>query len=196
MFAKALGAEVYAFSHSSNKKEDAFKLGADHFIDTSVKGFEKPLEGEIDLIVTTASNVKSLPMSEFLTTLAVHGRLIYVGMPEEKLPQVTAQELSNNGCFIGSSHIGSKKEMLQMLQVAADKGIKAWKNIIPMKNAADGIMAVKNNTVRFRTVLQQGGWIMPASLSNIDILLSRSYGILILSDHVGKIERKVKEWTL
>jgi len=155
MFAKALGAEVYAFSHSPNKKEDAFRLGADHFVDTSIKGFAEPLAGEIDLIISTASNTKSLPFSDLLSTLSVHGRLIYVGMPEDKLPQVTAQELSSNGCFIGSSHIGSKKEALEMLQLAADKGIKAWKNVIPMKNAADGINAVVNNTVRFRTVLEQ-----------------------------------------
>jgi len=152
MWAKALGAEVYAFSHSASKKEAALKLGADHFIDTSIKGFEKPLQGEIDLMISTASDVQKLPFSEFLSTLAVHGRLVYVGMPEDKLPQVRAQELSNNGCFIGSSHIGNKKEALQMLQLAADKGIKTWKNVILMKNAADGIMAVENNTVRFRTV--------------------------------------------
>jgi len=156
MWAKALGAEVYAFSHSASKKDDALKLGADHFIDTSKKGFAEPLAGEIDLIISTASNVKSLPLAEFLSTLSVHGRLVYVGMPEDKLPQVTAQKLSSNGCFIGSSHIGSKKEALQMLQLAADKGIKTWKNVIPMKNAADGIMAVEKNTIRFRTVLQQG----------------------------------------
>ena len=112
--------------------------------------------GEIDLIVSTASNTNKLPLSEFLSTLSVHGRLVYVGMPEDKLPQVGAQELSNNGCFIGGSHIGSKKEALQMLQLAAEKGVKAWKNVIPMKSVADGIMAIENNTVRFRTVLQQG----------------------------------------
>jgi alcohol dehydrogenase (NADP+) len=156
MWAKALGAEVYAFSHSASKKDDALKLGADHFIDTSKAGFSEPLAGEIDLIISTASNVNSLPLSEFLSTLSVHGRLVYVGMPEDNLPQVTAQKLSSNGCFIGSSHIGSKKEVLQMLQLAADKGIKTWKNVIPMKNAADGIMAVEKNTIRFRTVLQQG----------------------------------------
>lgn len=37
MFAKALGAEVYVFSHSDHKKEDAKKLGADHFVISSDK---------------------------------------------------------------------------------------------------------------------------------------------------------------
>ena len=37
LFAKALGAEVYAFTHSSGKMEDAKKLGADHVVDTNNK---------------------------------------------------------------------------------------------------------------------------------------------------------------
>ena len=37
LFAKAMGAEVYAFTHSSNKMEDAKKLGADHVVDTTDK---------------------------------------------------------------------------------------------------------------------------------------------------------------
>ncbi|KAG9080343.1 NADP-dependent alcohol dehydrogenase [Ceratobasidium sp. UAMH 11750] len=32
LFAKALGAEVYVFSHSARKEQDAKKLGADHFV--------------------------------------------------------------------------------------------------------------------------------------------------------------------
>lgn len=35
LFAKALGAEVYVFSHSNSKEEDARKMGADHFVVTS-----------------------------------------------------------------------------------------------------------------------------------------------------------------
>lgn len=155
IWAKALGAEVYAFSHSPSKKEDALKLGADHFIDTSNKSFAEPLAGEIDLIISTAS-VANLPLADYLSTLSVHGKLMYVGMPEDPLPPIRAQQLFGNGCFLGSSHVGSKKEAIQMLQLAADKGLKTWKQVIPMKDAAKGIQAVVNNTVRFRTVLEQG----------------------------------------
>lgn len=37
LFAKALGAEVWAFTHSPDKMEDAKKLGADHIVDTNKK---------------------------------------------------------------------------------------------------------------------------------------------------------------
>ena len=37
LFAKALGAEVYAFTHSKDKMDDAKQLGADHVVDTTNK---------------------------------------------------------------------------------------------------------------------------------------------------------------
>lgn len=37
LFAKALGAEVYVFSHSARKQADALKMGADHFVVSSDK---------------------------------------------------------------------------------------------------------------------------------------------------------------
>jgi alcohol dehydrogenase (NADP+) len=37
LFAKALGAEVWAFTHSPNKVEDAKQLGADHIVNTGDK---------------------------------------------------------------------------------------------------------------------------------------------------------------
>ena len=44
LFAKAMGAEVYAISRTSRKKEDAMKLGADHFIATKEeKGWAQKL---------------------------------------------------------------------------------------------------------------------------------------------------------
>lgn len=37
LFAKALGSEVFAFTHSPQKMDDAKELGADHVIDTNDK---------------------------------------------------------------------------------------------------------------------------------------------------------------
>lgn len=37
LFAKAMGAEVFAFTHSKEKTDDAKKMGADHVIDTTNK---------------------------------------------------------------------------------------------------------------------------------------------------------------
>lgn len=58
--------------------------------------------------------------------LDMHGKLITVGIPEGKLPPFDVHGLVSNGCFFGGSAIGSKKEALEMLDLAAENGIKPW----------------------------------------------------------------------
>ena len=72
-FAKALGAEVVAFSHSSRKKEDAFKLGADRFVETGEKGFELPLQGTLDIIIVSTTLVSLLKSR----VAHLHTRLVF-----------------------------------------------------------------------------------------------------------------------
>ncbi len=64
MFAKALGAEVFAFSHSTDKEADARKLGADHFVVTS-SGFEEKHQMALDIIVSTRDAGESFPMEDY-----------------------------------------------------------------------------------------------------------------------------------
>lgn len=157
LFAKALGAEVYAFTHTKDKMQDANELGADHVIDTNEKDFAKPLQGKLDLIVTTMDAHPELPIKEFLSMLYVHGRLVNVGIPDmdKPLPTLHAFDLVPNGAYIGGSHIGSKEECLRMLKLAAEKGVKPWIEEMPMKDVKKAIEAVGDNTVRYRCVLVQ-----------------------------------------
>lgn len=57
LFAKAMGAEVIAFSRSEGKKEDALKLGADKYIATGsdVKAALKDHGRSLDLVICTIS---------------------------------------------------------------------------------------------------------------------------------------------
>lgn len=153
LFAKALGAEVTVFSRGDAKKADALKMGADVYVSTSEEGFSKGIERSLDVVVCTASNA-NLPLTELLLTLGIHKDFVFVGMPEEGY-KIRSNMLSGNGAAIKSSHIGSKPEVVQMLKLAADKGVKPWVQVIPMKDADKAMFAVKDNTVRYRTVLVQ-----------------------------------------
>lgn len=65
--------------------------------------------------------------SEFSSRmLDVHGKLITVGLPDNNLPEMAPVALVSNGCFLGGSRIGSKREALQMLDIAAKKHVKPW----------------------------------------------------------------------
>ncbi len=98
-----MGAEVVAISHSPAKKEDALKMGATEFISTkeTPDWAEKLAQNPLDLIVSTASS-NAVDLKAILSVLNVHGRLIYVGMPEDAF-EVRSQHLAGNGAFLGES---------------------------------------------------------------------------------------------
>lgn len=63
LFAKALGANVTAISHSERKKEDAMKLGASKFIATHSGGEQDfaPHARSLDLIIATTNDPEVRP---------------------------------------------------------------------------------------------------------------------------------------
>lgn len=56
--------------------------------------------------------------------------------------------------FAGS-HIGSKQEAIKMLNLAAEKNIKPWIEVMDMKECPTAIQRVEKNDVRYRFVLRQ-----------------------------------------
>ncbi|EMD37733.1 hypothetical protein CERSUDRAFT_105645 [Gelatoporia subvermispora B] len=158
MWAKAMGAEVYAFTHDPSKIGDCQKLGADHVIDMTEKEFWKPLAGTLDLIISTIDVFeKNMPLSSYLSMLYVHGKFITCGIPDASnhLPPLHSFDLGGNGCLVGGSHVGSKKEILEMLELARSKGIRPWIEELPMKDVAKALEGVKDNKVHYRYVLTQ-----------------------------------------
>ncbi|TFK98002.1 GroES-like protein [Pterulicium gracile] len=157
-FAKALGADkVVVFSHSANKKEDALSLGADEFVMTTDEKALEAQTGKIDLFLNTADVANKshggIPLPTLLKTLRLHGRLIIVGIPDDKF-EFGTMELMGNGGMIGATHIGSKKEVLEMLDLVQKKGIKGIIQSYPMKDVAKAVKSVKENTARYRIVLK------------------------------------------
>ena len=70
LFAKALGAEVYAFSHGTSKEADARKMGADHFVVTN-PGFHEDHQLELDIIISTRDAAEGFPLAEYLSCVIV-----------------------------------------------------------------------------------------------------------------------------
>ncbi|KAL7960485.1 hypothetical protein V8C34DRAFT_312590 [Trichoderma compactum] len=155
MFAKALGAETWAISRTRAKEADARKMGADGFLATSEKDWTKGHEMTFDLIVNTANSFEGFALGEYLSLLDVHGRWNSVGLPGGEGVSVRNQDFLGNGCFIGSSHLGSRKEMLEMLDLAATKGIHSWVEKIPISK--EGLQQAMNrladSSVRYRSCM-------------------------------------------
>lgn len=111
------------------------------------------------MIISTADIVNgSLPINDYLSTLWVHGAFITVGLPDATSPLPTLhpmQAFAGNGCLLGGSHVGSKKECLEMLELARTKNVRPWIETLPMREAGKALENVKTNKARYRYILIQ-----------------------------------------
>jgi alcohol dehydrogenase (NADP+) len=153
MFAKALGAEVTAISHTSSKSADATKMGASHFIATNTDNWSEPHARSLDIILCT-SFAKDYPLEEYLSMLDIGGTMIYVGIPESALPPLPPTLMIGNNSALRGSNTGSKKEVIEMLKLAADQGIKSWVEELPMEKCVEAIEKLTRGEARYRIVLK------------------------------------------
>jgi len=156
LFAKALGAETYVISRSRKKEADAKAMGANGYLATADgKNWNEGHIMTFDLIVNTASSNEGFDLGAYLKLLDVHGRWISVGLPEGEGQMVKTQDFLTNGCLIGGSHLGSRKETLAMLKLAAEKGIKSWVEEIDISEGGlkEALTRLHANDVRYRFTL-------------------------------------------
>lgn len=153
-FAKALGADVWAISRSRAKEADAKSMGADGFLATSEEGWNEPHKMTFNLIISTASSFNEFQLSQYLSLLDVHGRFNLVGLPADDI-KVSTFTFIDNSCFIGATNLASRREVLEMLDVAAAKGIKSWVKEIPISTEGiqKAIAQIEDSSVRYRSCL-------------------------------------------
>ncbi len=147
-FARALGYEVTAISSLPEKKEEALKLGAHHFIVSSDTVALRDVAYGFDLLLCTASsNVKWEPLLEILKK---KGKLILAGFPDISLnsTDVVAHQLSIVGSFLGN-----RATMREMLIFAQEHSILPMIETMPMSQVNEAIQRLRENKVRYRIVL-------------------------------------------
>lgn len=153
LFAKALGAEPVAISHSAKKKEDAEKLGAVQFISTGEdKNWIKENARTLDGIVCTA-NSHEMPIYDYAKLLKPGAQIIFVGIPEEKLDPLQLAPLIYGNVSFGGSLIGGSAAITEMLKVAAKSNVKTWIEKRSMKEANQADKDLDAGKPRFRYVL-------------------------------------------
>lgn len=156
MVAKALGADVTAFSRSNAKLEDAMKMGCSRFIATKDEGWEKNLVDEFHLILNCASGVTSLPLPKVLSTLKVNRDFISVGLPHlGHAFEVSPRILLRDGAKVGASLLGSRKEILELFDLVATHDFKPWVETIDIDEAGvhKALTRLEEGDVRYRFTL-------------------------------------------
>lgn len=155
-FANALGANVIAFSRSSSKKEQALSMGAHGFVATGEeKDWASKYTDKFDFILNCASGIDGLNLNEYLSVLRVDARFVSVGLPPVKDNfEVSPFSFLQSASSFGSSLLGSKKEALYMLQLAAENKVKPWIEEVPIsaESCGQALTRCDKGDVRYRFV--------------------------------------------
>lgn len=151
----ALGAETYALTHSPHKVEDCKKLGAKDVIVTSKDGWAKPWKYKFDFILNCSDMTNEFDLPTYFSLLKPGSDFHMVGLPDKPLPELMAQTFAGNAPKLTGSHLGNHKEMEDMLQLAAAKGVKPWVETIDIseKGCQEAVERLKANKVHYRFTL-------------------------------------------
>jgi alcohol dehydrogenase (NADP+) len=155
LWAKALGAEVWALSTSDSKKDDALKLGATGFINTRSENWAEPHKFKFDYLINCANATDKFNLSDYFSILKVNGIFHNVGFPNNPINNLQVQIFAPTGCYFGASHIGNRPEMIAMLDLAAKKGVKSWVETIDIseEGCAQAVKRLDANDIKYRFTL-------------------------------------------
>ncbi len=147
--AKAMGADVTVLSHSPNKKDDALKLGADHFLATKDESVFQKHARSFDVILDTVSARHDY--NAYLELLKRDGTMILVGVPEPS--PLAAPVLIMQRRKLTGSLIGGIRETQEMLDFCAKHGVAADVEVIPIQKINEAYERMVKNDVRYRFVI-------------------------------------------
>jgi D-arabinose 1-dehydrogenase-like Zn-dependent alcohol dehydrogenase len=151
-FARAMGFETIAINRGTGKEDDARKLGAHHYIDSTANDPAEALKalGGATVVLATAGN--SSAMAATVGGIAPQGELVTVGITPEPLP-ISPIQLITPGVSIVGHPSGTAKEVEDTMHFAVLSGVRAWIEELPLSQAAEGFAALEHGRAHYRTVL-------------------------------------------
>ncbi|MBA2657118.1 MAG: NAD(P)-dependent alcohol dehydrogenase [Tatlockia sp.] len=150
-FAKAFGCEVSVFSSSKDKEQEAYALGATHFVLTQDEKELEKRKDSLDFLLSTIHVDQN--WSAYLNLLHPLGHLCFVGVPPQPL-NIAAVTLIDGGKSVSGSYIGNRQRMREMLNFAALHKIAALVEVVPLSQVNDAIAKVRSNKARYRMVVK------------------------------------------
>lgn len=152
-FARAMEfSEVAALSTRADKREEALRLGATHFVHTEAGDAMRALRHHFDMLLVTASQHTAL--DAYLQLLAPRGVLSYVGLPDmAHKSQFHPQSVVQRECSIVGSYLGGKAQYDEMLAFAAVHGVEPWVETFAATQVNEAIERLRHGRARYRVVL-------------------------------------------
>ena len=160
-YSKAAGFETIAVTHSKDKEELAYKLGADYVvkngeelknIDNSVSSsHEVEKAGGADVILATSNSYKAT--TDCLKGLRPEGRLILMGVSTTEPLVMPADLIFKRVQVVGSTQNG-REYLYEALDYVAKGKVKVITETFPLDDIAHAYDMVAEGKVRFRAVIK------------------------------------------
>jgi D-arabinose 1-dehydrogenase-like Zn-dependent alcohol dehydrogenase len=151
-FARAMGFETIAIARGTAKAEDARKLGAHHYVDSTSGDVAKALRGLGGAAVVLGTAGNSAAMADTVGGLLPQGELIIIGVTADPLP-ISPVQLITPGISVIGHPSGTAKDVEDTMHFAVLSGVRAWAEELPLSQAADGYAAMEQGRSHYRTVL-------------------------------------------
>jgi len=149
--AAAMGAEVYVFSTSPNKRDDAKRLGAKDLIVSRDADAMAEHANSFDFILNTVAAAHDL--DPFLRLLKRDGTMTLVGVPETLHPSPSVGDLVFKRRAIAGSLIGGIAETQEMLDFCVEHGLTADVEMIDMAEINTAYDRMVKSDVKYRFVI-------------------------------------------
>lgn len=151
-WSRAMGFETIAIARGAGKAEDAKKLGAHHYIDSTSVDVSEALRtlGGAAVVLATAGNSKA--MADTVGGLLPQGELVTIGVTPEPLP-ISPVQLIIPGLSVIGHPSGTAKDVEETMQFAVLSGVRTWVEELPLERAAEGYAALEQGRAHYRTVL-------------------------------------------
>ena len=152
-YASKLGYRVAVVARGTAKAELAARLGADHYVDSTVEDPGEALRalGGATAIVATAASGAS--MSPLVAGLAPRGHLVVVGAAPDPLTVHTVDLLFGTRTISGSL-TGTSIENEDNLAFSARQNIRPMTEVLPLAEAPRAYERMLSGQARFRVVLE------------------------------------------
>src|SRR5919201_1496890 len=157
-YSKAAGFETIAVTHSKDKEELAYKLGADSVVADGEallkeKGHSStsPGRGGADVILATSNSYKAT--ADSIKGLRPDGRVILMGVSSTEPLTISPEILFKRARIIGSTQ-NDREHLYGALDYVAKGRVGVMTEIFPLEEISNAYNKVANGNVRFKAVIE------------------------------------------
>ncbi|CAA9464771.1 MAG: Alcohol dehydrogenase [uncultured Rubrobacteraceae bacterium] len=154
-FANKMGFETVAISRGAGKEDEARKLGAHHYVDSTAGDVAERLQalGGAKVVLATANN--SDAMGATIDGLRHNGELLVVGAAPEPIRVSPFQILMTSKTVHGHPS-GTARDVEETLRFAALTGVRPMTEARPLDEAGAAYDRMMSGDARYRMVLTTG----------------------------------------